>query len=93
MARLIWTILLVFGCAHTNIKTSEMGLEPKRVVVSECTTPIILMPADYPFSKMDVHNLNIAKDRCKKLYSNSPCLRSFSVVSYQNYEVTCGHND
>jgi hypothetical protein len=41
-------------------------------------------------TEVDLKNLRIAQKRCPRLYKNSPCLRIFMKLGFQDYRALCG---
>jgi len=55
-----------------------------------CPIPKIINNTSFPWNSYDQKTLDHAKIRCKELYSNSPCLITFTKTAEKDYRVICG---
>lgn len=55
-----------------------------------CPATKMLNYTKYPWNQHDKATLEVAKKRCGEIYPDAPCLKVFTKVGKQDYQVICG---
>jgi hypothetical protein len=55
-----------------------------------CAKPQMINRTSYPWNENDQWNVEQAKQKCPKIYKNSPCLTKFIKSGKQDYKAICG---
>ena len=56
----------------------------------QCPKTKIVNTSGYKWNNFDATTLNISKRRCGELYSQSPCVKTFTKWGERDYRVICG---
>lgn len=59
-------------------------------IMLQCPQTILVNNTGVDWTVRDKENLAISKTRCVVHYSDAPCLKKFTKISFQNYHAICG---
>lgn len=60
------------------------------LVLSATCPATILIGFDQPLTEQELESLTHAQKRCKEIYKESPCLKSFEKRAEQTFWAICG---
>lgn len=60
------------------------------LALTTCPKTIIYDKTKVAWTAHDTKTLQYCKERCKTIYTDSPCLKQFHKLSFQNYIAICG---
>lgn len=82
----ILLFLFICSCVHTE-HTMEFNTSKHE---RRCPNSIFLKKDTHVVTRNDREVFESAKSRCSYHYPQSPCLKVFKVLGYQDYNATCG---